>query len=204
MVTIPNLSMWLATGNNPVLTTELVRRTIRIRLDPKMARPWERKEFQHADLSPWVKANRGELVWAVLSLIQAWITAGRPKSDKTLGKFTSWAEVIGGILECSGIEDFLGNTDEMYTHADEEVSEWEALVTQWWDDWKGAHKLTRDVFRMAIDEDLLLSVRGSGTDQSQKVRLGKALAQMRDRPIERWRILSGKDGHSKSPTYRLE
>ena len=66
--TLPNRAVWIATGNNPALSSEITRRTVRIRLDPKMEHPEDRSYFRHANLEEWVAVNRGDLVWAALTL----------------------------------------------------------------------------------------------------------------------------------------
>src|SRR5262249_19896539 len=50
MVTLPNRAVWIATGNNVRLRGDLPRRCVRVRLDAKVARPWDRSGFRHADL----------------------------------------------------------------------------------------------------------------------------------------------------------
>src|SRR5262249_35501456 len=63
---------WMATGNNPAVSSEISRRTIRIRVDAKRDRPWLRTGFRHPDLRGWANKNRGRLIWAALTLIRAW------------------------------------------------------------------------------------------------------------------------------------
>ena len=82
---VPVRCCWVATGNNPSLSSEIVRRTVRIRMDAKQDRPWLRTHFRHPNLRRWVKEHRGELVWAALTLIQAWLAAGKPSGRSTEG-----------------------------------------------------------------------------------------------------------------------
>ena len=117
---LPVRCLWLVTGNNPSLSTEIARRVVRIRLDAKVARPEERSDFRHPDLAGWVRHEHGRLVWALLTLVQAWIAAGRPKGGVTLGSFESWARIIGGILEVAEIPGFLQNRAEVYEQSDAE------------------------------------------------------------------------------------
>ena len=65
---LPVRCLWLATGNNPSLSTEITRRVVRIRLDAKVARPEERSDFRHPDLIGWVRQQHSRLVWALLTL----------------------------------------------------------------------------------------------------------------------------------------
>jgi putative DNA primase/helicase len=180
MARLPIRCVWIATGNNPEFSNEMARRLVRIRLDAHVERPWQRGSFRHPDLMTWVRANRSRLVWACLTLCQAWIAAGRPRGGKTIGSYENWAGTIGGILETAAIEGFLGNLDEMMAASDAEGSAWAAFVTGWWYRYGTAEVKAGDLHPIAITSEPPLSL-GSGSDQSQRTRLGKALAKMRDR-----------------------
>src|SRR3712207_1041455 len=82
IVRLPVRCGWVATGNNPVLSHEMTRRAIRLRLDAQTDQPWRRQEFRHPDLRAWVSENRAPLVWAALVIGQAWNAAGRPRSRR--------------------------------------------------------------------------------------------------------------------------
>lgn len=172
---------WLATGNNPVVSSEMARRIIRIRLDAKMDRPWLRKEFKH-DLRVWSRQNRDRLVWAALTLIRAWIATGRPAGTIKLGMFEDWSEVMGGILEVAGIQGFLANLDEFYDESDAEGSQWRSFVAAWWNEHQTRPAKVADLFGL-IGDDVTLPL-GEGSDQSRKVRLGQMLTQARDRMFD--------------------
>ena len=60
-------------------------------------------------------------MWAALTLIRAWIAAGRPKGKKTLGKFEGWAEVMGGILQVAGVPGFLDQLEAFRERDDPET-----------------------------------------------------------------------------------
>ena len=97
---------WIATGNNPALSNEIARRTVRIRLDGKVDRPWLREGFKHANLREYATKQRARLVRSALVLIQNWLTNGKPQGSKLLGTFENWARVIGGIVETAGFSAF--------------------------------------------------------------------------------------------------
>lgn len=73
MARLPIRCLWIATGNNPAVSSEMARRLVRIRLNANVERPWQRGGFRHPDLMTWVRANRPRLVHACLTLCQAWI-----------------------------------------------------------------------------------------------------------------------------------
>lgn len=181
--------VWMATGNNPALSSEMSRRTIRIRLDAKVDRPWLRNGFRHPNLSEWVRENRPKLVWASLTIIKAWISAGRPLfKERTLGMFESWSEVMGGILQVAGIPGFLANLEEFYESSDAEGSMWRGFVRAWWDKFSGDEIGVSELFDLnnGIDDALDL---GKGNEKSQKTRLGQELMKMRDRQFDDCRIV---------------
>ena len=97
MARFPVRCIWTTTANNPRLSTEIARRCIRIRIDPKCSRPWERKDFKHPKLRLWADQHREELVWASLTLIQAWVAAGKP-----LWRSTYWVLMRTGQLLWAG------------------------------------------------------------------------------------------------------
>ena len=176
---VPAVCLWLATGNNPALSNEMTRRTIRSRLDAKVDRPWEGRKFRHPDLPSWVKTNRANLVWGILTLIQNWINNGRPEGKKTIGMFEGWSKVMGGILDTAGIPGFLGNLQEFYDTADTEGESWRAFIAKWWDQFAHKEVGITELWPMAT-EDYFLDL-GNGKERSQQTRLGKMVADNRDR-----------------------
>ena len=192
-VRLPNSAIWVITANNPAMSSEIARRCIRIRLDPMVERPWLREGFRHKDLRAWVRAHRSELVWASLTLIRAWIAAGKPLGDHTLGSFERWAAVMGGVLNVSEIEGFLSGQHDFYEVADEDAVVWRHLVATWWDRYESQEVGTSDLFQIAVDIDGLDL--GDGSDRSQRTRFGKLLGSRRDQVINGYRLLPGRKEH---------
>jgi hypothetical protein len=145
MCTLPNKTTWTATGNNPQLSGEITRRSVRIRLDAGVEHPEDRKGFKHSDLDKWVAAHRGELVWAALTLARAWIVAGAKPGEAGLGSFEAWASCLGGILRHAGIEGFLQNVQELRDSSHSEHEQMLAFLTAWHDFHGEAKVLAKDV-----------------------------------------------------------
>jgi hypothetical protein len=188
-VSYPVRCAWALTANNPMLSTELARRSIRIRLDSKTDRPWERETFRHKELMSWVDENRGDLIWAGLTIIQSWISSGCTSfSGKNLGSFEVWSRIIGGILEHIEVNGFLGNLREFYEVADAEGETWRAFVEGWWERF-GTEKVGAAVlFALAVETEGMDL--GHGNENSQKMVFGRALAKQRDRVIGDYTIKS--------------
>ena len=207
---LPNRALWLATGNNIELSNELARRSVWIRLDARVDRPWERDGFRHPYLGLWVRENRHELVWALLALCQNWLAAERPAwNGQLLGSFESWSEVVGGVLQAAGIQGFMSNRDELYRRADTETEEWRVFIQVWWDSHRASVVKASDLLALTQKHQLLQSLfvkaRDNATERSLITRLGAALSQRRDRRFGPFFIRSiGSDAHAKGAMYRLE
>jgi hypothetical protein len=212
MIRVPQRATWIAAGNNVQLAGDLPRRSYRVRLDPKMARPWTRDGFRHPNLEAWAAEHRGELLAALLTLARAWHTAGRPAArTPPLGSFEPWAKTIGGILQHAGAHGFLANLAELYDENDEEASSWEQLL-------RAIHRtfaqqeFSTGQLATAIDlhEHLADAL---PTDLAEKRRapnfkqlLGKALRQhleTRHGPDSIRITQAGKDSRSGSPQWKI-
>ncbi len=196
-VSIPIRWVWAATGNNVNLSADIARRSVRIRLTPKSETPWTRKNFKHDPIhdpiTEWAREHRKELIWACLTLVQAWISAGKPMPTKieALGGFEVWARVIGGILEHAGIQGFLSNTTELYEAADTRSAGWRTFVEAWYDKYREESVTTRNLYEIANSVDDFDLGRG-GSERSQITALGNKLAQNRDKVFAGWQIMSAR------------
>jgi putative DNA primase/helicase len=175
---LPVRCLWIGSGNNPGVSTEIARRCVRIRLDARVDRPWLRDGFRHPDLLAWAAAHRGELVWAAATLVRAWVAAGRPIDAPTLGMFESWAGTLGGILAVAGVPGFLQNRAAFYDAADSQSPAIRRFLGAWWDRYRDAPTLASDLFALALDADLDIDAK---SDHGRRIRLGRLLADQRDR-----------------------
>jgi len=181
-IRIPVRCAWIATGNNPALSSEIARRTIRIRLDSLTDRPWLRRDFRHPDLREWATQQRAEIVWSALTLVAAWLAEGRPARPDAprLGMFEHWSRVIGGILDVAGIPGFLGNLEELYQYADTESDGIRALLEAWWDDHATVPVGTADLWTIVESGRAEIDL-GNGSDRARKTKFGQLITKLRDR-----------------------
>ncbi|MBA3414035.1 MAG: bifunctional DNA primase/polymerase [Chloroflexia bacterium] len=184
-VRIPVRCVWVASGNNPALSSEITRRTVRIRLDAKRDRPWLRESFRHFPLSPWVMQERAGLVAACLTLGRAWIAEGRPVPDDSpiLGSFEDWSHVMAGVLAVAGVGGFLSNLSEFYEVSDTEGAGIRAFLASWWETHRESAVGVADLFSIATMDDSALDL-GEKGERSQKTRLGRMLGDLRDRQYQ--------------------
>jgi hypothetical protein len=206
MASVPNHAVWLMTANNPNLHLELTRRCIRIRIDPRVDRPWKRTSFKHPEIATWAKENRAALVGAIVTLIRAWMAAGKPLDRARLGSFERWSSVIGGILDVAGIPGFLANLDQLYEAADVEGQAWREFTAAWWQAFRDEPKKVSELNQFCEERELMLRLRGDGSARSQQTRMGSALGSYRDRSFDGLRIVrvGGTTKHKGVATYALE
>lgn len=202
-IRLPIRCVWVTTANNAAISTEIIRRSVRIRLVPDTETPWMRlsAEFKHPELRRWVDENRGDLIWAGLTLIQSWIAAGRPRAQsQPLGSYEAWSFVLGGILEHAGIPGFLGNLDEFYEAADVEGAQWRDLTDAWWEEFGPKKVGVAELFEIALKVDRF-ELTGK-TERAQRISFGMQLERQRDRVINDRRITFGGISH-KSRLWQL-
>lgn len=180
MVRLPVRCAWVATGNNPAVSHEIARRLVRIRLDARTDQPWRRDGFRHPDLMVWVRAQRGRLVAACLTLCRAWVAAGRPRAARSLGSFEVWSQTLGGILHVAGVAGFLQNLDEVIAASDSEGGAWRAFIQLWWDRFGSAEVSVSDLLGLAQTAEASLPI-SAKTEHALKVSLGLAFRKLRDR-----------------------
>jgi hypothetical protein len=93
----PNLDLiavFFASGNNTALCSDVARRIVQNRLECPHEHPEERTGFQIPDLLGHAAKHRGSLVIAVLTILRAYILAGKPRQDLTPMDFVAWSGLI--------------------------------------------------------------------------------------------------------------
>jgi putative DNA primase/helicase len=105
MLRLPTNVMWTATGNNLAFRGDLAVRTIICRLDARLERPEERT-FKIVDLKAYITEHRRELVMAALTILRAYVLAGKPDQRLTpWGGFDEWSRTIRAALVWLGMAD---------------------------------------------------------------------------------------------------
>jgi hypothetical protein len=122
-----NDRLWMITGNNVSIGGDLPRRTIPVVIDPRIPHPERRTGFAITNLESWVAEHRGELLAALLTLIRAWVVAGRPVDTATVSDdYAPWIETVRGILRNAGIEGVFDHPDTQVETGVDDV-EWGRL-----------------------------------------------------------------------------
>jgi hypothetical protein len=108
MVKLNTRALLMATGNNLRCLGDMARRAVVCRLDAKMSNPEER-QFDFDPLAE-VRAARTQLVVDALTVLRAYVAAGRPGRLPAYGSFEDWDLVRGALV-------WLGEADPLETKA---------------------------------------------------------------------------------------
>lgn len=167
-------AIWLGTGNNVSMSTEITRRTVRIRLTPQTDRPEERTDFAHDDLMEFIEGHRPELVQAAHVIVKNAIQAGLPKpKSRVMASFIRYSRTIGSILECAGYTQFLANHRELQTGSDAEREALSMFAMTWyeWAQTNGKDLVTTNDLLPIADNIDGIRLKGN-TDKARQVALG--------------------------------
>lgn len=130
-----NLRHWLtifASANNPAYAGDTARRTLPIRLESPLENPEDRAGFAHPDLLAWVRAERPRLMRAALTILRAYILAGKPDMGcKVWGSFESWSRLIPHAVMYGGIQDPMHARTSIETAADPARNALGTLLEGW-------------------------------------------------------------------------
>ncbi|MBF0504835.1 MAG: DUF3854 domain-containing protein [Candidatus Omnitrophica bacterium] len=180
-------AIFIATANNPQLSDEITRRSIRLRMDARMENPHLRNPntFKHPNLLEWVSKNRAQLIWAICTIVQFWISRGMPRSKKSLGMFEDWSAKGGGLLETVKVDGFLENLKDFYSEVNSEKENLKAFVYFWYDLYKTDEVMTGNLYDLIQDnEEIDIDLGPSTNERSQRTRFGFFLSRLKDRTFE--------------------
>ena len=110
--TVSTRALFLSSGTNVGPVKDMTRRCITVHLDPGCEVPAERR-FERPDLVREVLRERGRFVSAALTIVTAWIMAGRPMSNcRPLVGYEDWSKLCRQPLLWLGLPDPTGSVFE--------------------------------------------------------------------------------------------
>jgi hypothetical protein len=106
MVEVPTNVTFLVTGNNLTFEGDMTRRVLLCTIDPKVENPEARTGFDIEDLEIHVMQRRERYVRAGLTILKAYVVAGKPPQDiPQYGSFTDWSDWVRSALVWLGCAD---------------------------------------------------------------------------------------------------
>jgi hypothetical protein len=131
--TVAANATFFSTGNNLLIVGDLIRRSLKGRLDPQCERP-ELRRFETQDPVTILKRQWPEYLVAALTVLRAFDVAGRPSKGEPLGSFETWWGWVRGALvwlgeadPCDTIENMRAEDPRRLALATA-VSEWHRVI----------------------------------------------------------------------------
>jgi hypothetical protein len=121
-------STLFANGNNIIVAGDLCRRVIRTRLNAKMERP-EQRVFTGNPVQT-VLRDRGAYIAAALTIVRAYVAAGRPDKCKPLASFEEWSDTVRSALVWLGMKDPVDSMESVWVD-DPDTAALGALLAVW-------------------------------------------------------------------------
>ena len=100
---LPWRTVLITTGNNLSFAADTARRVVLCSLDCDHEAPEDRTGFKHNNVELFAKDDRARLVAACLTILRAFVVAGKPYNGNRLGSFESWSETICGAVVATGL-----------------------------------------------------------------------------------------------------
>lgn len=122
----------MGSGNNISVTGDTVRRVVTARMETALERPQDRDGFRILDLRAWCRLHRVRLVRAALTVLRAYIAAGRPSVGlKPWGSFEAWTALVPSALVWAGGASPLDARLDTSDGGDPELAALAAILAQW-------------------------------------------------------------------------
>lgn len=150
--TVSTRALFLSSGNNVGPVQDMTRRCITIHLDPGCEIPAARS-FKRPYLVRDMLRERGHYVAAALTIVRAWVVAGRPKTDcKSMAGYGDWSDLCRQPLLWLGIADATESVFEAMA-ADPDRETLDRLLTGWQSAFGRGAAMVRDAVRLSAFGD---------------------------------------------------
>lgn len=146
--TVGTRALFLSSGNNVGPVQDMTRRCLTIRLSPQCEIPAART-FTRPDLVRDVLRERGRYVSAALTILRAWIVAGRQKSNCTsLASYGDWSDLCRQPLLWLGCADPTASVFEAMAE-DPDRETLSRLLNAWFGVFGKTEAMVRDAVKQA-------------------------------------------------------
>lgn len=179
--TVNTRTIILSSGNNVAPIKDMTRRCITISLNPEVEIPAEH-EFKRPNLIAELLQERESYVSAALTIIRAWVVAGRPMNEcKSLVGFRDWSDLCRQSLLWLGCADPATSIFEAMQE-DPDREQLGRLLIAWQTLFGNAPAMIREAVKKSefpINEELketLIDIAGENGDINRR-RLGRWIKQ---------------------------
>jgi hypothetical protein len=186
----------IITGNHVQVASDTTRRVIGVRLKARDERPELRTDFRHADILGYAREHRAELLSAVLTIVRAYVMAGRPPVEMTrLGSYETWCDWVCAPLIWLGQPNPIDTQEEYARGASSDAAKL-GQVVEAWSAAIGEEPITvadlRDALRSRAGDGEYRTLRdaltNAGCDIDNSIKLAKQLEKFENRKTEGWTL----------------
>jgi hypothetical protein len=203
--TVSTRVLFLSSGNNVGPVQDMTRRCITIQLDPGCEVPAERT-FKRPELVRDVLRERGGYVSAALTIVRAWVVAGRPRTPcRALATYEDWSDWCRQPLLWLGCAD---PTDSVFKAMadDPDRESLRRLLTAWESAYGKTAAMVRDAVRQANADvelrDVLHEIADERGDINRR-KLGRWIKRHAGRIVDGRRFVRA-DGRRSAEAWRVE
>lgn len=189
LLALPNGVTIVGTGNNIHATGEISKRVVPIMLQPATDAPETRQDYRHPLLRSYVESQRPRVLGALLGLVEAWRTAGRPLGNVGFGGFERWSAVIGGIMTCAGYPEWCANLISWRGSTDDFSAELKAFVDLWATNYEMGWVATSELFKLAETNQFFDRKLCQTTERGRQTAFGlRVISAAANRMVGLWRV----------------
>ena len=126
--TVPASALVTISGRNVAFRGDAAGRTLRCRLVTESEQPDKGRTFKYQPLEAHVQANRGDLVAACLTVVRAYLLAGRPCEMPPLRMYYDWCRMVREPLIWLGMSDPVRTIDKQRVECDVDLAAYGELA----------------------------------------------------------------------------
>jgi len=205
--TVSTRALFLSSGNNVGPIQDMARRCLTITLDPACETPASRT-FKNPNVFNDLCREREKYVSAALTVIRAWIVAGKPMADcKPLNSYEEWSDLCRQPLLWLGLPD---PTESVFAamNDDPDRETLGRLMQAWREIFGTTPKMIRDAVNLAgygNDElkEAMQDIAGERDGSINRRSLGHWIKRNANRPVDGLRFVPV-SGSRSAAAYRVE
>lgn len=195
-----NIATVFVTANGCTVSPDMRRRSlvIELHLEAELA---EDREFRRTLDMPMLLALRPKILAACWSLVRHWHTQGQASPSRSHSAFSTWAKVIGGIVQAAGFACPF-DTANVAVGADEDGEAMRRLVVAMQ---PGRRYTFAEVVQLCQSNECFDGLVGEGSAElrnASRVTLSRLLGRYENRLVKDCRFVIEGKGHTRR--YRIE
>jgi putative DNA primase/helicase len=174
--------IFMVTGNNLMFREDLHRRVIPIILNANRENPEDRDGWRHPELLDYVRDNRPALVTAVLTILRAYVVAGKPSHGKSrMGSYEQWDDLVRGSVVWAHGADPYDAVRKIKETANPERETLRSVLTAWYSHFALREVRTSDLIHQMSEP--LIAACGNVNGQINAQIVGKYLEKHSKRVV---------------------